>query len=301
MTRLRVKAGRGLVEEHQFRPADHGGGERDPLLLPAGQPLDRGARRAGQAQPVQQPGRVQRADVEPGEHAQVLAGPDGRRDAAGLQHHPDPRPQRPGVGDRVEPEDRDRARVGPPVPLADLDRGGLARPVRAEHRGHRAAGGPQAEPVHRGLVPVPLDEIADLDRGGIPHARECRGCGRAPGAAPARPAVRRVRHGQYWPGGRPPNPRWPSPRSSVTGTWPCWPGGRPPNPRVAKSPFLRHGDLADAAATRASIRRGSVPTSGCHCTASRNGPAAAGSTASMTPSAAHAVATRPSPSRSMAW
>ena len=37
------------------------------------------------------------------------------------------------------------------------------------------AAGPQAEPVHRGRVPVPLDEIVDLDGGRVSHAGECKG------------------------------------------------------------------------------------------------------------------------------
>ena len=98
------------------------------------------------------------------------------------------------------------------------------------------------------------------------------------------------------PGGRPPwTPRWPKgPRDSVTGTLAADPRGR--QARAARDA------RADAAATRAVMRRRSVLTSGCHCTASTNGsPSAPSSTASTTPSCAQAVATRPSPSASTAW
>ena len=65
--------------------------------------------------------------------------------------------------------------------------------------------------------------------------------------------------------------------------------------------------MASAAATRAPNSRGSPVSSGCHCTPTANPrgsgvPAeVASSTASTVPSAAHAVAASPWPSRSIAW
>ena len=90
------RPGRRLVQEHQLRAADHRGGQRQPLLLAAGQPPVRGACRS-------RPGRARsagagsmRAGVEPGLHPQVLRRPGRGRDAAGLEHDADPGPQRRG-------------------------------------------------------------------------------------------------------------------------------------------------------------------------------------------------------------
>ena len=55
---LRVHAGSRLVEEDQFRPADQRAGQREPLLLPAGESAVGGAGRVGQAQRGQQPLRI---------------------------------------------------------------------------------------------------------------------------------------------------------------------------------------------------------------------------------------------------
>ena len=78
-------------------------------------------------------------------------------------------------------------------------------------------------------------------------------------------------------------------------------------PAAANHTYAGGGTGAPAAA-RASARnrRGSPVSSGCHCTPIANpaGPAepgaSANSTASTVPSAAHAVATSPAPSRSTA-
>ena len=155
---LRVEPRRGLVEEHQLRPADHGRGERQPLLLAAGQPLERRPPGPGQAEPVQQQPRIDRVGVEPGQHAQVLTGPGRGRDAAGLQHHADFRPQLAGVADRIEAEHPDHARVRPPVALADLDRRGLARAVGPEDGRHLRALGAQRQACHRSRAAVALEQ-----------------------------------------------------------------------------------------------------------------------------------------------
>ena len=62
-----------------------------------------------------------------------LAGGHPRIDpAAALEHQPDPRPVVPRRRRRVVAEDPDRALVGAPVALEDLDRRRLAGPVRPE-------------------------------------------------------------------------------------------------------------------------------------------------------------------------
>ena len=104
--------------------------------------------------------------MEPAQRPEVLAGRDGGRDAARLEHHADARLEPGGVPGRVEPEHPHRAGVGAPVALADLDRGGLARAVRPEDRGDLAAARGEAQPVDGGRRPVPLDQTGDLNGGG---------------------------------------------------------------------------------------------------------------------------------------
>jgi hypothetical protein len=164
---LRVQAGGRLVQEDQLRPPDEGGGQREALLLSAGQPAVRGAGVLGQAQAVQQDGRVDRIGVERRHQPEELSRPGRRRHAAGLRHDADPRLQPPAVGRRVEAEHPDRARVGATEPLADLHGRGLARAVRPEQRGDRTAPSRDGEPVHRCGGAVALDQCLGLDRGDL--------------------------------------------------------------------------------------------------------------------------------------
>ena len=131
-----VHARGGLVEEHQFGPADQRARQREPLLLAAGEPSVGGAGRVGQAQRVQQPLRVQRVGGVGGHQVEHLAGPRRGVAAAALQHHADARPQPRVVGDRVQPEHLDGAGVGADEALAHLDGRGLAGAVGAEQRQH---------------------------------------------------------------------------------------------------------------------------------------------------------------------
>src|ERR1700733_3540328 len=119
--------------------------------------------------------------MEPAECPEVLASRDGGGDAARLEHHADPRLEPGGVPVRVEAEHAHGARVGAPVALADLDRGGLARAVRPQDRGDLAAARGEAEPVDGGRLPVPLDHAGEFhggtrlgtgwNRGRTTHAR----------------------------------------------------------------------------------------------------------------------------------
>ena len=103
--------------------------------------------------------RVQRRDVP--EHLQSAdAGPG----AALLQHHADPRHQFVVVGDRVQPEHPDSAGVRSPEPFTALHGRRLAGTVGAEHGCDGAGGYGETEPVDRGLLAVPHDEVLDLYR-----------------------------------------------------------------------------------------------------------------------------------------
>src|SRR6185437_12717255 len=179
--RLRVHAGGRLVEKHQIRTAENGGGQRQALLLPAGQPLVRGLGVSGQAHDVKEPRRVVWFHMEPTERPEVLPGRYGGRNAARLEHHADPGLKFGGVPGRVEAEDAHRPRVGAAVAFADLDRGGLARAVGPEDRGDLAAARGEAQPVDGGRRAVPLDHAGEFhggtrlgtgrNRGRTTHAR----------------------------------------------------------------------------------------------------------------------------------
>ena len=133
---LRVHPGGGLVEEDQFGPADQRAGQREPLLLPAGEPSVGGAGRVGQAQCVQQPLRVQRIGGVGGHQVEHLAGAGRGIAAAALQHHADAWPQPRVVGDRIQTEHFDGAGIGADEALAHLHRRRLAGAVGAEQRQH---------------------------------------------------------------------------------------------------------------------------------------------------------------------
>src|SRR5439155_25672032 len=89
---------------------------------------------------------------------------DARPGAALLQHHADLRHQLVVVGEWVQAEDPDTARVRAPEALTGLHSRGLAGAVRAEHGRHRAGGYGESEAVDRGLLAVPHDEVVDLHR-----------------------------------------------------------------------------------------------------------------------------------------
>ena len=93
---------------------------------------------------------------------------------------------------------------------------------------------------------------------------------------------------------------------------PTGPGSAPPagdgRDVVARPEMARPGAAADRALLgvgrggldqRARTAAGSIPSSGCHCTQGQHAPGS--STASMTPSAAEAVVTRPRPKAAMDW
>jgi len=70
--RLRVEAGRGLVQEHEIGRVDEGGGDGEPLLLAAGELADGGPRLVGQADFRQQARDGRRFAVEAGEQVGYL-------------------------------------------------------------------------------------------------------------------------------------------------------------------------------------------------------------------------------------
>ena len=129
---LRVDPGGGLVQEQDSWPADEGEGQRQPLLLPPGQPAPRGAPDRGETHQLEQLGGVLGIVVVAGEEVEDLGRAEHGVDAPLLQHDPDVRHQGHMVAPGVEPQHPDRAAVDRPVALERLDRAGLAGTVRAE-------------------------------------------------------------------------------------------------------------------------------------------------------------------------
>ena len=101
-------------------------------------------RHAAEADQVEQLVGVARVGVEAAVLDEGLARLGARIDAAALEHQPDPRPQGPAAARRIVAEDPDRAAVGAPVALDDLDRRRLAGAVRAEEGDELAGARPSA-------------------------------------------------------------------------------------------------------------------------------------------------------------
>ena len=95
--------------------------------------------RAGvEADQLQQSFRVVGVVVVRREEPKRLERADAGVEPAVLEHHPDAGSQRRAVAPGIEPEHAHLARVGPSVPLEDLDGGRLAGAVRPEQPEHLA-------------------------------------------------------------------------------------------------------------------------------------------------------------------
>ena len=126
----------GSSEKHQLRPANHRARQRESLLLSAGQSPVRCACRLGQSERVHQPLRVEGVGGICGNEIEHLAGSRRGIRAAALQHHTDASADLRVVGERIQAQDLDAARVGLDEALAHLHSRGLARTVGAEQREH---------------------------------------------------------------------------------------------------------------------------------------------------------------------
>ena len=201
-SRLRVEPGGGLVEEHEIGVADQPERDVDSALLASGQRAD--ALRAVVAQPDERDRLVDVARLREvvGEHGDGLAHRVHRVELALLEHQPDPLAPRTRRPRRIDAEHRHRSGGPAAVALEDLDRGGLARAVRAEQPEDLALADVEVDPLDRLVFAVPLPETADRDdgiaheRGAYPHDLRCmprrrinrcarRGGPRAPSRRPA--------------------------------------------------------------------------------------------------------------------
>ena len=160
-----VEAGGQLVEDDQARAADEGEGDRQALLLAAGQLPVAGVALLRQAQAGDERLGVGVRGVEG--RVQVDRLGDGQLvgQLALLELDADQLPGLGAVPVRVDAEDPDAAAVGAAQALGALDGGGLARAVRAEDAEDLALADAQAEVVDRDLLAVALAQAGDLERG----------------------------------------------------------------------------------------------------------------------------------------
>jgi hypothetical protein len=146
-------------------------GERDEqaLLLAAREPGEPRVRLSGQPPALEQLAPVGRVRVERGVQLEGLAHLQLLLELALLQLHADPLVQPVPVGQRVQAEDPHLAAVPPAQPLHALDRGGLARAVRAQD-----AEDLTRLDVKRDVVHDRLDPSAPVTLGEPGHLDDCR-------------------------------------------------------------------------------------------------------------------------------
>src|SRR5580704_12871256 len=190
-SRLRVKAGRGLVEKDQLRVTDERQREVQSPQLSAGQPA------AALVGLLLQPGErkhlldIARVGVEARPVAQRLARGDVAVDAPRLQHDPDPLAQLDRAVRGVVAEYRDIAARARAVTLENLHGRRLAGPVGTEQAEHLTAANGDVDAAHRLVVAVALAQLAHLDCGGrITHPVIIARADRRDGARARRDRVR---------------------------------------------------------------------------------------------------------------
>jgi hypothetical protein len=125
-----VEPGRRLVKEEQLRPADQAERDVEPPHLATGQRAYPRAGLVGQPDQVDHLSRPPRRWVELREVPDHLGDGQLRRVGPELQYDADPRSPGPPRPLRVRAEHADLAAIAFPVALEDLDRRGLARPIR---------------------------------------------------------------------------------------------------------------------------------------------------------------------------
>lgn len=137
---LRVEGGRRLVQEDQLRAVDEGGGDGQALALAAGEVLHEDVPLLGEPHALQRAvGGRRCAAVQARDRDEVLARALPYEEGRGLGLHAHPGQQVGVAGPGTPAEDGDRAAVGLPQSLHDLDEGRLARPVGAEQSEELAA------------------------------------------------------------------------------------------------------------------------------------------------------------------
>src|SRR5262249_61281284 len=152
--RLRVEAGRRLVEKQHLRPVDEPERDVETALHPARVGLRDSAGRLGEAETFEQlldalPPRTAGQPVDLGLHLQVLAPGRLRVEAVFLADDADRAAHTFRVGDDIEAGHARLAAVWARESGQDLDGGRLAGAVRADQAGDRSRLDGEAEPVER--------------------------------------------------------------------------------------------------------------------------------------------------------
>jgi hypothetical protein len=135
--RLRVEAGRGLVEKDEIGIVDERARERQPPLHAARQRLDAGRGARAEARELEQGGNA-RADFGLAQsevaavHQQVLFHGEVGIKIVRLRHDADAAPRFPGLRRNRQPEHLDLAAVGVDQPEAQAQRRRLARAIGPE-------------------------------------------------------------------------------------------------------------------------------------------------------------------------
>jgi hypothetical protein len=167
---LRVEAGRDLIEHHEVGLVHQREGHEEPLLLAAGEGVERGVPLVRQAPPVEERVTIGRLGVEGGEEVEGFADRDavGQGGLLQLGAHPSVEP----VGRRllrVHAEHAHGARIGPTQAQRALDGRRFARAVGAD----------EAED----LAHLHLQrQVIDGDRGAVRFAERLEGKGRRHGS-----------------------------------------------------------------------------------------------------------------------
>ena len=164
--RLRIQAGRRLIEEQQLRFADERARNRETLLLPARERHD--ARLALFLEPDEREHFLDRMrlPVERPEQRQHLADLELVGELGFLELNAEALAQRPSGG-AIAPrraEDLDLARIRDRQPLEDFDGSGLAGAVGSEQSKALACLDDEIETRNGDDVPEPLGERATVDR-----------------------------------------------------------------------------------------------------------------------------------------
>ena len=167
--RLGIETRRRFVEEEEIGIADEPERHVDPALLSSRQRAE--ALRAVLAQPDERDRLVDVARVREvaSEHADGLTHRVHRIELALLEHEPDPLAPCARRPSGIDAEHRHLAGGTGAVALEDLDRGGLARAVRAEQPEDLALADFEIDPLHRLVRSVAFPETADRDDG-VTHA-----------------------------------------------------------------------------------------------------------------------------------
>ena len=161
--RLGIEAGGRLVEEEQLGRARERERQVEPTALAAGEGAHAPVGVVREPDALEQLGRVAGPRVVAGVQLDRLARAQVRVRGSALEDDADALAQRPAAAAGIEAEHLGPAAVLRAVALEDLDRGRLARAVRAEQRHDLARLDPEGDSSQRVARAVALAELVDLD------------------------------------------------------------------------------------------------------------------------------------------